>query len=160
MQAGAPYREKKRLSNRSGEINTDYLFAGALALIIAGALSLTIYFSFFGKSEIEKERLITHYHCDKCGGNFNVKANPADIEIPIGLPPAEEKLPTIDCELCGAKDSAWPMNKCPKCDEYYVLPGTRDPEGWKRGEVKDICPKCGADFFQYRREQARKRRAE
>ncbi len=127
---------------RGGAINTEYLFAGALALVILGALALTIYFSFFRKSTGLKTELPTVYQfrCVECGHEFTI-----DVEdLPSKAWRARGAVPMhMDCPKCGVEDAAAELYECPKCKKYYLPPAHLDPESWQEGLLgADVCEHC------------------
>jgi len=142
----------KRLAVAGGEgFKTEYLFGGALAVIILGALALAIYFGFAGGPSASKGEVGgPWYKCEKCGEEFQLQQT--------GGGTMEKALP-VDCPKCGGKACAYRMSVCPKCGKRYVSDTTRYYLEMMQGRaVKDICPHCGTDIGQLRREEYKKRR--
>ena len=118
----------------------EYVFAGALALIIIGSVALAVY----GLLDSNDDRNVAKewkFHCDKCNGDFT-------IDLTNGPPPGYELLQpgmVIDCQRCPAKKHAWMMNQCLKCHEHYLQEKPR--AGVAR--PPDICPHCKTDQVEY-----------
>jgi DNA-directed RNA polymerase subunit RPC12/RpoP len=127
---------------RGGGDKTEYLFAAALALIVIGALVLTV------KTVIMPPKQsygMKWAQCEKCKAEFQVDADKHP-EIINAETPAGKKQ---DCPKCGAKRSAWIMNACPKCGKNFVRPSVL-----QRG-AKDECPYCHADYLKALTEKIR-----
>ena len=144
----------RQLQLGGGVLKIDYLFAGALAVIIVGSLFLTIYFGFLGGEVSSKEYdPNAHFKCDACGEEFTRNIN----EVPAAGPGSYGP-PPVDCPACGGQGTAWLMIKCPNCDKYYVPESYRRALDILRGaKVKDICPHCGTDKVQWYKEHRKKR---
>jgi len=114
----------------------EYLFAAALAIIVLGALALTV-----RTVLIPPKRSMGNVwvKCEKCGYEFEVDADKHP-EVMNAETPAGKKQ---DCPKCGAKKSAWVMSQCPACGKRYVRPSTMGRRG-----APDTCPFCKADFLQ------------
>jgi len=138
-----------------GGRGTEYLLAGALAVIIVGSLAFTLWnaFSGGGKPAVETE---WHLKClnPECGYEFVAK--PEDLkgkvnEEMLSQDPAHMRLP---CPKCG-QVSAVRMEKCPNpdCGIYFVPELYKDPDGiLESGKpIRFICPKCHTDVTEWRR---------
>ena len=128
--------EVKRFEFFRGGDKTEYLFAVALALIVVGALAMTLRTTFFPPAKSYKPVWVK---CEKCGSEFEVDAN-KHREVREAETPAGKKQ---DCPKCGAKRSSWVMNQCPnpQCGKYFIRPSLLT-----RG-AKDVCPYCKADYL-------------
>ncbi len=127
---------------RGGGDKTEYLFAAALALIVVGALYLTLKTVIWPAPQSYGMKWA---QCEKCKAEFQVDADKHP-EIINGETPASKKQ---DCPKCGAKRSAWIMNACPKCGKNFVRPSVLHPG------AKDVCPFCGADYLKALTEKIR-----
>ena len=142
-----------------GGLKTEYLFAGALGLIIIGALTLSIYFGVAGRRG-KTEEILLHYKCDACGEELTI--NPAEQPLDMrGIPENKDEMMRrpIDCPKCQAKGSAYRMMKClaPECAKYFVPESYRTQTGpW--GGTDDICPYCGANMRELYHKQIMRRR--
>lgn len=153
----------RRLAIGGGEgLNMEYLFAGALGLIIISSLGLTLYFGVLSGPEKQVVDRLTHYKCDQCGEEFTI--DPADQpQDPMGITRDKmaELYKRVDCPKCGATESSIRMAKClnEECGKYYVPDSYRDPTAWQEGRMtSDICPHCGTDMRKLRRARARMRK--
>ena len=131
----SPGRSVRALEFGRGGDAMEYFFAGSLAVVIIGALGLTVYFTFFKSSAPAGANVAAMYKCTKCGAEFEV-----DDATRNRL--QESANPRADCPKCGAAKSALPMVKCFACGKYYVRPSLL-----KRG-AKDVCPYCGKDYYE------------
>ena len=130
----------------------EYLFAGALAVVIIGSIVLTIYFGLLSGPGRESGPDEFHFLCEAC--NKEVVLDVEDIPSSSGEGSDEEAfIPTIlsrvDCPECGASQTAVLMVQCPNpdCKKYYVSPVAEDPDAFIRmGKApRFICPDCGTD---------------
>jgi hypothetical protein len=145
-----------------GGLKTEHLFAGALGIIIVGALVLSIYFGVAGQKEGEVAVLLS-YKCDACGEVSTI--NPTELQTaPQGQGAAEDKVEAgrrpIDCPKCQAKQSAYRMMTCynTECAKLFVPDSYRSEVGvWG---VPDICPHCGSNMQELRKKKILKRRQE
>lgn len=141
----------RRPVSRRGEVKMEYVFSGALAVIIAVSLSLAVYFGFFGgganRQDISEIELL--YKCDKCQAEFS---QPLEQLAPEEMMQKGAPRP-VDCPECGATASAWRMTECPSCGKSFVSPKTRNPFTQER----EICPHCNTDIPQWRRDNRKKR---
>jgi len=140
--------------------NMEYLFAGALAVIILGSLILTIYFT-LGGGEPSPGDLEVTFKCAKCGYEFSKKPEevrpmgPDMMPMPMGAPGMAPI--ALDCPKCGAKKSAFQAVKCPNCGAFYISQITTHPVAPGEGrQLRDVCPKCGTDRIQWYREHRKK----
>jgi len=155
------HRKVKNLAlGGGGGLKTEYLFAGALGLIIVGALILSVYFGFAGSRG--EEPVLVHYKCTACEEEFTI--NPAEQPMDTtGMAGEGDKIALaqlpIDCPKCGAKESAYRMRKClnPECEKYF-LPDSYRPGAPAAGRI--ICPYCGSDQGKLLQKQRIERRAE
>jgi predicted RNA-binding Zn-ribbon protein involved in translation (DUF1610 family) len=140
-------------ARRAGAIKADYLFGGALGVIIVIAMVLAVMYSFGGRTDT---KMTFRYKCDKCGAEYDGSVVPMlDKSNPMVVAP-----PPITCEKCGAENSAYLMTKCPKCGTYYVRPSYRNPPGVPAQIGQDVCPSCGTDFVIWMRDEPKRLRAE
>jgi ribosomal protein L37AE/L43A len=122
----------------------EYVFAGALALIIIGALALSLNAVMGGggpRGDVED----AHWKCEACEEVFVDNDYLPEEEMIEGPGVAE-----LDCKACGAEDSVFLMIKCPNCEQWYIPESHRQWEAVEEGaEIRDICPHCGTDYVQY-----------
>ena len=124
-----------------GAVNMEYVFAGALAVIILGSLALTFH---FGPSRDDAELPEPHWQCEKCGAVL-VGDLMTEEEMDSKMGPGGVLRPT-DCPKCGAKDSLYQTLRCPQCGEWYIPATAKSPDGQIVGQdIRNVCPKCGAD---------------
>jgi len=137
---------------RAGEVKMEYVFGAALAVIIVGAMVLALVFG-FGRPEqtvVEGAR----YECQSCGEQFTVEDQPPKTPDQIG--PGR-----VDCPKCGAVQSGILMVKCPGCGEYFVPETYKRPEDVLKGiPIKNICPHCGLDLGEWRKQERERIRRE
>jgi rubredoxin len=124
---------------RAGAIKADYLFGGALGVIVIVAMVLAIFYSLKPSRPTQEYR----YKCDKCGNEFESNTGP---QMDKNDPMATAPIP-IDCPKCGATKSCYAMTKCPKCGTWYVRPSFRNPRGMPAQPGQDVCPNCGTDLM-------------
>ena len=106
LRNGLGTRSVDRLARRrrAGEVKMEYVFGGALAVIIIGAMVLAIMFGFGQPSRVRNGGW--RYFCDACQKEFHVDQ----------LPPKEPGQfgpPRLDCPECGGVKTAVQMVKCP-----------------------------------------------
>lgn len=132
----------------------EYVFAGALGVIILGALALTLYFAFFGN---EQNRTLgdglAHLEClnPACKNQFTM---PQQDVAPLEMPGQR-----ILCPKC-QKKSAVSQSMCPSCKKWYLDPRAvydMSPSGPPEG-LKAVCPYCKTDMDEFYRAEAMKRR--
>jgi len=120
----------------------DAVFGGALAVVIAGALALTVYYGFMGGDTKAGEEADPEFHfeCQKCG---HIVDRPRE-EFGPGV------ARVLDCPECGAKRSCLMMTECPNCHELYVSDRTKYQDRLIKGEkIEDICPHCGTNRVEF-----------
>lgn len=141
-------------SFRRGAIGGDQMFAGALVVLILGALAATFYFTMSGsdKGQMTQEEMQTWFECAKCKETFFWAQKDLTMEkkqILNALGGELEPL-AIKCDLCGAKNKAMLMLKCPNpdCGKRYVPAGFRNPLKQQQypEKYKDICPHCNMEL--------------
>ncbi len=137
--------------------NMEYLFAGALILVIALALVLAIYSLF--RTDDPRADDQTRYSCiaktadgKVCGNEFTIDPNADPAK---GAPPP---MPTIgipmqECPKCH-KLGGVQMIHCPnpKCKAYYMPPAgyySMGAPGMPAARPKAVCPKCNTDRDEY-----------
>ena len=131
-------RGVKKSSSDSGRGDTmEYIFTAALAIIIVGALALTIYYAVFKSGGGASGMPAMHYECEKCQAQFEI--SPAS--RPDLFRAETAKIRRVDCPKCQGKNTAWLMTQCPACNKYYVRPSDR-----QQTDKPDVCPFCKADF--------------
>ena len=137
---------------RHGAITMEYVFAGALALVILGALILTVYFGFIHTPGGLEEALQSEFtfRCVKCEHEFTKERDDLPVYV---LRIMGEGLMFIDCPKCNAKDSAYQLVECPKCKKLYLAPAYSDPEAYLQGlPGANVCEHCGLDVGKWFRE--------
>ena len=151
----------KRLAiGGGGGLNMEYLFAGALGVIIMSSLGLTLYFGVLSGPEKRVTDTMSHYKCDQCGEESTI--DPADEPqdtMGITRDKMTELYKRIDCPKCGATESSIRMAKCQneECGKYYVPDSYRDPTAWQEGRIaSDICSHCGTDMRELRKAKVRR----
>ncbi len=94
--------------------------------------------------------------CVKCGEEWVIDRKDAGVfrEMMVGM--GGESV-AIDCDKCGAEKSVFLMNRCPKCEKYYLSKCITDPEAFTKGGGKEICPYCGTDLFEWYKERRKRR---
>jgi DNA-directed RNA polymerase subunit RPC12/RpoP len=152
---GSPFRARRLEFGGGGRM--DYLFAGGLILLIVLALGLTIWHTFKGSSPTTEQDPDMHFKCGACGGEFTIPRE----QYYSAEREQEDEAGRIDCKLCGARESAYPMTKCPNCGKYYlserqkaIIDSMADRGQPPRniGQIPDKCPHCGTDRIQWLRE--------
>ena len=151
----------KRFDLGGASRKKEIFLAIALGLIIVASLTITIAHFFGGGGPGRATPQNPRFQCDKCKYEFEIK--------PDELGPEQlSRMDAIpgDCPQCKAKNSCYPMTKCPKCGFFFVSDQTkiRMYSQWKGkvppdnlAEMKEICPQCQTDVAAYYREQAEKR---
>jgi len=138
-----------------------YLPVVALAVVIVSALGITVW-QFLGGRDVaqapDNATAEVPFQCMECGKEFTKGMLLYD-EAGGAMP--------VDCPLCGGKQCAVAMQKCPKCRKYFlsegmkahvsytlaVLKGGAPPDPPKVGD--NICPKCHCNITEYWRQHAR-----
>ncbi len=138
-----------RESNRRGAINMEYVFGGALAVLILAAVVFAVWVAMGGSKEEERHVLKAKtYICDVCGKQYTVNLEEmTDAE----RRPAPTAPKVATCRKCGKK-AAYQALPCPECGKVYVPLRARDPFT----QEPDICPFCETNVDAYKR----KKRAE
>ena len=117
-----PRKAMKAFEVTRGGDKMEYFFAASLAVVIVGALALTIYFTFF-RSESAAAGPNKHmWQCQKCGTEISVDENTQHrLE--------EMDKPMANCPKCGSLQPVWPMVKCfnPACGKYFVRQSHQGP---------------------------------
>jgi len=141
----------------------EYVFAGALALIIISSLVLTIYH--VGGDKTGSGGRIIRLECQSCGHQFELtpkemmeknSAGPGGMPAP-GMVPGMAM--SLDCPSCKIESSAIPMTRCPACEKYYVSEASKYPEAYMSGQMPpDICPHCNTDRIQWYHDKAKSRK--
>ena len=142
---------------QSGGNKVEYLLAGALGLIIVGALALTIHTSFGGGSRGKNRPIV--FECTQCHHHFEQKAE--DLYDMEGMYGGME-IPMLDCPSCGAQKSALLTTRCPACEKHFIsqstlmqvqygASGQMPPE-----DVRDVCTHCGQDILQWYKDNRRR----
>jgi hypothetical protein len=146
----------KRFKLGSGSAGKmEYVFAGALGLIIVVALFLTVYYGIMGggSASVGKGDPNTHFQCIKCKHEFTMAPNTIpQAALAKADDPSNVKL---DCPACKAKGTCYIEVLCPKCGTWYAPPSKIAFDQGKMG-VPDVCPKCGTNRIDYLREQLKK----
>ncbi|MFW6132354.1 MAG: hypothetical protein ACOC8F_00550 [Planctomycetota bacterium] len=143
-----------------GDRKQEFLMIGVLGLIIVGALAIAIGSMFGGRGggqTVDEYR----FQCQACGHEWSV--TPAELEQ-MEAPPEEMMMmgpdQLMECPECH-EHAGMPMRQCLNCEKWYVSPQTKfwiraygpsGGEGLPEEEPKDICPHCGTDQVEWRRE--------
>jgi DNA-directed RNA polymerase subunit RPC12/RpoP len=144
-----PRKAVKGLEMGGGGDKMEYFFAASLAIVIIGALALTIYFTFLRKQSATAGPVKNMWKCQKCGTEFSVDENTQHrLE--------EMTRPVAECPKCGALEPVWPMVRCPACGKYYVRQSIMEPRRYRIDD--DHCPYCGKNWVQAMEEQGRARK--
>ena len=147
----------KRLDFK-GAGKTEYLVAAVLGLVIIGA-AYGIYRGIAGPSQPAGPREF-HYKCEKCGHEFVMPVE----KLPRPQHLADERdLMKLDCPSCKTPKSCWQERECPNCRKYFIP--ASEVAHWEdlghgrgdRGNVPDICDKCGTDVNKWYREHPPKK---
>ncbi|MCJ7543711.1 MAG: hypothetical protein MUP47_03950 [Phycisphaerae bacterium] len=131
----------------SGGDKMEYFFAAALAIVIVGALVITIYFTFFKSNTAAVGPGENMWQCQKCNTAISV-----DLATQQRL--EEMDRPAIECPKCGSVQPVWPMVRCfnPACRKYFVRQSVINR---RRPSSEDTCPYCGKNWMKTLEEQAR-----
>lgn len=131
----------------------------ALILFITGSLAYT-WSKLFGGPATPSRVVEMHFQCALCGDEQEI-TNEVFQQRPLHLDVLQaDRTRTndnIDCVKCGQKHAAMLMNKCLSCEKYF-LPSKVNLRVLPAGEVPPdpICPHCGTNQNQYRREHLSK----
>ena len=97
------------------------------------------------------------FKCEQCGHEFTSEPGEG-LMGPDEMMSLDPMRPMrLDCPNCGATQSCLMMSKCPKCEEYYVSDRMKNPEIVRQEGLREICPHCGVDVFEYRRQKRKNR---
>ena len=146
-----------------GNPRTQYIFAAALGIIVVGTIAMVLYQS-FGKGGGKGPRGDLTFQCAEveCGELFiekvqDIKRDTMDINAPM----------TVDCPKCGAENAGIFTIPCPKCgkpfarnSDKYMYEFWKESGHWpmrpgpnEKAQLEDdICPHCGANVSEMRRE--------
>lgn len=148
------------LGGGGGGGKTEYLLAGGLAVVIIGALALTIYTSMGGPDGRDDDAKVLPYMCDNCGHTWMVSRKEAhpEVDITVEPPPPEIReapavLPCPNCQQTQGHQSV----TCANCGHVYTPLAYRHESIWAtiqgrqsvviKGKTyrldQDVCPKCG-----------------
>ena len=140
----------------------EYLLIGALAVVIAGSLVLSLKQGCGSTTRTLDGD--SPYICTECNEQF---VPDKDKRPPVGMMVGGpgHAMP-IDCPRCEKKACALPMRKCPKpeCAKYFLSPTIKyDYDMNKEGEVPEdhpaeICTHCGTDVAQWLHDHRPKRK--
>jgi len=143
-------------SGGSRDQKMEYLFGGALALIIILALGLTIKYSFFGGSKGGAVPDELHFFCTACSQEVTIKTKdmkpgePMLAMAPTGMPGAQKPV----CPKC-SQPALVMEYKCPLCDQFYVRDLGLSPAAMAGGPKDEICKKCNGNVSEFYRNKAR-----
>ncbi|MFP4053754.1 MAG: hypothetical protein ACLFV7_07820 [Phycisphaerae bacterium] len=126
----------------------DYIFAGALALLIVVALGYSIYRTFGSEPTVDIPRGDgkTHFICIEC--DHEVAYEPEEMRK-IRRRRGEEDFLVLDCSACNGKQTMVQATFCPSCGAYYISERQKILSRLKPGEEpperlpKEKCPECG-----------------
>ena len=151
----APVGAPRRTVARRGAINMEYVFAGALVLLIVAALGLAVWHTFIKSpgtvGEVDPQ---VHLRCRKCNHEYAIDRDNLTKEQmfqegdPSGI--------IDDCPSCGTKRAAIQLVKCPKCEKYY-LPRWR-VTGRYGQKGSNVCEYCKTDVDQWYMDEAKNRK--
>ena len=143
------------------------LLIGVLAVIIIGALVMTIMYNWSDDEADARNEIKVMAKCldPQCGAEFVITPGATtENEHPMG------RVIRFTCPTCGKKHSALIMTRCPnpKCGKFYLSAQTiqdheNDLEMQAGREPKttdmppSICPYCKTDYNKYMREQRKRR---
>lgn len=144
----------ENIKQLGGGRGVEYLLAGALAVVIIGAVALSVV-SFLGgdEDEVPIGDPVAHFQCQVCKKEWTSRFD----ELPEGAvgPGGIER--ALDCPLCGAKNSSLHMTKCvnPDCGKYFVPAVGESPMDPR---VRPVCPYCKTDQLEWRRQERKKKK--
>ncbi len=138
-----------------------YLPIAALGAIIVVSTAIVVWQFTGGAADPPRDaQTEIAFGCIKCGGEFRRQVLLYD-EGGAALP--------ADCELCGKRQCAVALQKCPQCERYVLseamkaqarAAAARPPRGRANGRprVRDsICPKCNCNMTAHWRKRALQR---
>jgi hypothetical protein len=149
---GAPRRDNVA---RRGVINMEYVFAGALILLIVAALALAVWHTFIrNPSKVAKIDPQIHFRCLKCGGEY-----PKDRDKLTKSQMFSEAEGPIrdDCPKCATKGAGIQLSKCPECGKNYLPKFFTNQRLWGQ-PGSNICEHCKIDVDKWYMEDAKKRK--
>jgi ribosomal protein L32 len=142
-----------------GGRGTEFLLIGGLAVVIIGAIVVTLMYAFDFRITSSPKAMA---ECQSCGKRFEYDSDKGPRSLIGAIPEAGPRL--LDCPECGAKASAIPLRRCPKCGKFYMPPKVDEDQKpgagadpTKAAQPADICPHCGTDRQEWHREQFRKK---
>ena len=126
----------------------EYAVAGALLVVIVAALVL-VAGQMWPSSGDSGKRGEKRVKCVKCSEEWVLDSKDEtyfnrEMGVVVGGVPVGE-----NHEKCGGKGTVFMMNRCPKCEKYYLSKRYADPEAFTKGGGKEICPYCGTDLFEW-----------
>jgi hypothetical protein len=136
----------------------DYIFAGALALLILLALGYSVYATFFtspGGDIPQPKDDKTHFICRAC--KHEIALEPTEVRDMRRRMEREEDLMRLDCPNCDREQSMLRATWCYNCHDYYLSPHTRALAELKPGEEPedlpaDVCTHCGTNQREWMKE--------
>jgi len=145
-----------------GGRRTEFLLIGGLAVVIIGAIVLTVLHSMDVRIGGGSPKPMAE--CQSCQERFELDPS-EDPRALIGSMGPGSKIYQPDCTKCGKKESGLPLMLCPnpECGKHFLSPHIAnrlkirdgaDPSTLKQSKV--ICPHCGTDHDEWQREQFRK----
>ncbi len=135
----------------------EYVVAGALLVVIVVAVVFVVGQIWPGGGGPIGKQGESRVKCVKCGEEWVLDSKNEMYfyrEMEMGMGGASVG---TDCKKCGAKQSAFMMNRCPKCEKYYLSKRITDPEAFTKGGEKEICPYCDTDRIEWYKERRKKR---
>ena len=149
-----------------GGRRTEFLLIGGLGVVIIGAIVLTVMHGMGGRIGGGSRKPMAE--CRSCQERFEYDPS-ADPQALGGWMGPGEQIYRPDCPKCGEKASGLPLMLCPNpdCGKHYLFPLVpdtltiqkgADPSMLKRADP--VCPHCGTDLHEWKREQFRKKRGE
>ncbi|MFP4354427.1 MAG: hypothetical protein ACLFUJ_04825 [Phycisphaerae bacterium] len=155
-------KQRHQALDFSMENRGDMLFAAGLVAIIALALGLTIYMTFFNQPGSDSSDAERHFQCMRCNKEFTLSNEQLQALMDEHPNQYDFEGAPIECQVCNAPDAAVSMTRCPACEKYYVSEEmkleyqygqgaglSRLPEGYR-----PTCPHCNVDIIKARREKA------
>lgn len=124
-------------TNKMGQ--KEYLLAGALGVIVIGAVIIMCVAVFKKSAPYEAPVVPMTFSCTKCKTEFQMP--PAEVQTmqaenlavpPHVYEPGGGLIPGLVCPNCHAKGMSQGVAICPKCDNHYV----------PKSAALTACPKC------------------
>lgn len=144
-----PRKGTKTFEFGRGGDKMEYLFAAALAIVIVGALVLTVYFAFMKRPSSAADTTGYRWQCQKCSTEISVdQATQRRLE--------EMDRTKVDCPKCGSSQPALPMVRCfnASCGKYFVRESLKNA---RKSVSDDTCPFCGKNWMQGMQERRAKK---